>query len=221
MIYLQRFAAALKGRSKEGPPNNDTPSLMYLDKNGDLPIILSEQLEQTLVDLRSNPETGSIIEDFEHGPNAQLYDELVKRLAAEKLPAEERARLFTAAIAVFFGNAITDAYIETWMKNGSADRALQTLGEIYLLDLSEVRVPTAILLEERVAEIQRGDFALPQNPADIQQNICRQITRISDQIADGVLGVKADALGAVPQLGDETGNSMINALIQLQEFLPS
>lgn len=203
---------------KERPSSSSL--LVFLNKDGNLPIVDNGEFEQLVHELDSDPKTAGIMLEIKAGPNAVLFQDLVEEITTRGLHEEEEARLLIATVSLFFGKVITDAHMESWIKIGTASGSLKALSEPNFLDLNEVSDPSSVLLRERVGELQRGEFRLPRNPEELNVNVIMQAGRILNQVLDGTLGRKSEALGLQQQSGSEVGLLMVQSLLKLPPFFP-
>lgn len=198
------------------PPQKLEPLVFVRPKNG-IPISTGEEVSAIRRRLRENPETAEVMKTIEEGPNAVLCQKLVEKIKETRLSKEWGEYLVAAASTLFFGNIITDANIEGMIRYGGSVK-WRDMKSFDIMHLSEVYDPESILLEERVMEIVRGEFTLPQSKEDLERNIELQTARIGQQLVSGTLERKARTMGVNPERGRTVGNNMISALKQLRDF---
>lgn len=174
----------------------------------------------TLDDLRSNPETRGAMDAIENGPNATLYRVLIDSIKESGVPDEDGEWLVVGASALFFGNLHTDAEIEGMINFGGPIEWHEATS-MDIVHLPEKRRPAYLLIRERVREIVDGDFSLPLNEKDLGRNAELQIARVGKQILDGTLQRKARMMDVNQDRGEAVGRKMVEAIKQVQEvFVP-
>lgn len=206
-----------RGREQVQP---ETERLIFIKPGGVLPIGSSERVADQRSQLRSNPDTTDAIQAIEKGPNAALYEKLVTKIKEVELDEETGEYLVAAASSLFFGNSITDANIEGMILCGGSTKWKNASG-IDIMHLSETVRPEGLLIEERVVEIVRGEFTLPQNEQDLKRNAELQIARIGKQVLDGTLRRKASAMSISRRGADIVGERMIDSVQKVRDiFIP-
>ncbi|MFZ5365808.1 MAG: hypothetical protein ACOZBZ_00765 [Patescibacteria group bacterium] len=204
-------------RPKNIPPPQKLEPLVFLRPKGGIPISTGEEVNTIRQRLRENPETTEVMKAVEEGPNVVLYQKLVEKIKETRLSEEWGEYLVAAASALFFGNIITDANIEGMIRYGGPVK-WRDIKSFDIMHLSEVYDPESILLEERVMEIMKGEFTLPQSKKDLERNVELQIARIGQQLIGGTLERKARTMGVNTERGKVIGEKMITALRELRDF---
>lgn len=207
------------GLGRKSADTEPSEPLVFLKRQGSF-VKDRGKLNLVVKRLKDDPNTSTIMDAIEGGPNAELYQKLFNSIKATEVEREKGEYLVSATTALFFGNAVTDANIEgiIWSNGSPVSWNNATEFNFITVEPSETGRPEAILIEERVREIVEGEFQLPQNEQDLKRNAELQVARIGRQLLSGALERKAQTLGKKPQIGREVGETIIDSLKQLRDY---
>lgn len=201
----------LRERDNISPFARASEHLVFVE-NGKTPFRPHSVIVAEITAFKKDPATADVMSAIEQGPNAALYEVLTSKIQTAEFTEEKEEYLMQAASSIFFGNIITDANVEGIILCGGASKwRLRTEIDIFDMD------PEYILLKYRIAEIKNGKFHLPQNNVDMEMNANEQITRITQQLADGTLERKAKKMGVSVRKGRKVGKNMIAALQEVRD----